>query len=96
MIGRIIAVAAIVAFVVAPPAEAGFWGDLEQSFGTAVGNARRDGAKAVDAVVEGAESAADLVTGDSESAEAPAAQPLDSTAEPVADGSKQLSKQTKK
>jgi hypothetical protein len=96
MIGRIIAVAAIVAFVVAPPAEAGFWGDLKQSFGTAVDNAQRDGAKAVDAVVEGAESAADLVTGDSESAEAPAAQPLDSTAEPVADGSKQLSKQTKK
>ncbi len=96
MIGRIIAVVAIVAFVVAPPAEAGFWGDLKQSFGTAVDNAQRDGAKAVDAVVEGAESAADLVTGDSESAEAPAAQPLDSTAEPVADGSKQLSKQTKK
>ena len=86
MIGRIIAVAAIVAFVVAPPAEAGFWGDLKQSFGTAVDNARR----------EGAESAAQLVTGDSESAEAPAAQPLDSTAEPVADGSKQLSTQSKK
>ncbi len=96
MIGRIIAVAAIVAFVVAPPAEAGFWGDLKQSFGTAVDNALRDGAKAVDAVVEDAESTADLVIGDSESAEAPAAQPLDSTAEPVADGSKQLSKQTKK
>ena len=96
MIWRIIAVAALIGLGAAAPAEAGFWGDLKQSFGTAVDNARRDGAKAVDAVVEGAESATDLVTGDSESAEAPAAQPLDSTAEPVADGSKQLSKQTKK
>ncbi len=96
MIWRTIVITAAVVFAAAPPAKAGFWGDLEQSFGTAVGNARRDGAKAVDAVVEGAESTADLVTGDSESAEAPAAQPLDSTAEPVADGSKQLSKQTKK
>ena len=96
MIWRTIVITAAVVFAAAPPAEAGFWGDLEQSFGTAVDNAQRDGAKAVDAVVEGAESAADLVPGDSESAEAPAAQPLDSTAEPVADGSKQLSKQTKK
>ncbi len=96
MIWRTIVITAAVVFAAAPPAEAGFWGDLKQSFGTAVDNAQRDGAKAVDAVVEGAESAADLVTGDSESAEAPAAQPLDSTAEPVADGSKQLSKQTKK
>ncbi len=107
MIWRIIAVAAIMALVVAPAAEAGFWGDLKQSFGTAVDNAERDGAKAVeavgeaagdaaDAVVEGAGNAADYVAGDSGSAEDPAAQPVDNTADPVADGSKQLTKQAKK
>jgi len=62
MIWRTIVITAAVVFAAAPPAEAGFWGDLKQSFGTAVDNAQRDGAKAVDAVVEGAESAADLVT----------------------------------
>ncbi len=100
MIWRKIAIAASVVLIVAlggaaPPAEAGFWGDLKRSFGTAVDNAQRDGAEVVDAVTEGAESAADLVTGDSEGAEAPAAQPLESTTEPVTDGSKQLSKQPK-
>ena len=100
MTWRIIAVAAaavlIVAFGAAPPAEAGFWGDLKQSFGTAVDNAERDGAKAVEAVGEAAGSAAYYVAGESGSAEAPAAQPLDSTPEPVTDGSKQLSKQSGK
>ena len=101
------AVLAIVTLAVAAPAEAGFWGDLKQSFGTAVDNAERDGAKAADAISEatgdaanavadGAKSAADYVTGDSETAEDPASQPVDSTAEPVTDGSKQLSKQPKK
>jgi hypothetical protein len=104
MIWQIIAVAAIMALGVAPAAEAGFWGDLKQSFGTAVDNAGHDGADAVDAVfkgagdaadavVEGAESAADFVTGDSANADS---QPVDNTADPVADGSKQLTKQAKK
>ena len=100
MIWRKFAIAAAVVLGLAAPAEAGFWGDLKRSFGTAVDNAQHDGAEAADAVgeaagdaadavVEGAGSAADFVTGDSEGAEAPAAQPPDSTA----GGSKQLSKQ---
>ena len=104
MIWRIIAVAAIVALVVAPPAEAGFWGNLKQSFGTAIDNTRRGGAEAVnavseeagdaaDAVVEGAESAAEFVTGDATNADS---QPIDNTDQPATDGSKQLSKQSKK
>jgi len=104
---RITAVAAILAFGVSTPAEAGFWGDLKQSFGTALDNAGQDGAKAVDAVgeaagdaadavVEGAESAVDYVTGESGSAENPAAEAIHNTTEPVADGPKQLSKQSKK
>ncbi len=104
MIGRIIAVAAILALVVAPPAEAGFWGDLKQSFRTAIDSAQRDGAEAVDAVskgaggaadavVEGAESAADFVTGDTTNADS---QPIDNTDELATEESKQLSKQSKK
>ena len=103
MIWRIIAVAALMALVVAPPAEAGFWGDLKRSFGTAIDNAQRDGAEVVDAVskeagnsadavVEGAESAAEFVTGDTTNADS---QPVDNTDEPATDGSKQLSKQSK-
>jgi hypothetical protein len=104
MIWRIIAVAAILALGVAPPAEAGFWGDLKRSFGTAVDNAQHDGAEAVDAVskgagdaadavVEGTESAADFVTGDSANADS---QPVDNTDELATEESKQLSKQSKK
>ena len=103
MTWRIITIAAFVALGAAPPAEAGFWGDLKQSLGTAVDNAQRDGAKAIDAITgDGgdADSAPDLDTGESagapETAEAPVARPLDSTAEPVTDGSKQLSKQPRK
>ncbi len=108
MIWRIIAVALVGTLGAAPPAEAGFWGDLRQSFGTAVDNAQRDGAEAIDAITGGGgdaaaggtESAADRDTEESagapETAEAPVARPLDSSAEPVADGSKQLSKQPKK
>ncbi len=103
MIWQRIVIAAAVALAVAP-AEAGFWGDLKRSFGTAVDNAERGGAKAVDAagevagdaadaVAEGAERAADFVTGDSTGAET---QPVDNTVEPVADGSKRLSKQPRK
>ena len=61
MIWRIIAVAAIMALGVAPPVEAGFWGDIKQSFGAAVDNAQRDGAEAVDAVSGEAGDAADAV-----------------------------------
>ena len=79
MIWRNIAIAAAVMLGAAAPVEAGFWGDLKRSFGTAVDNAQHDGAEAADAVgeavqdaadavVEGAGSAADLVTGDSASA----------------------------
>ena len=101
MIWRNIAIAAAVVLGVAAPAEAGFWGDLKRSLGTAADNARHDGAKAADAVgeaagdaadavVEGAGSVADLFTGDSESAEV---QAVDGTAEPVAGEPKKLSKQ---
>ena len=103
MISRIFMIAALAA---ATPAEAGFWGDLKRSFGTAVDNAQHDGAKAIDAITgDGGNAAADPGTGASagapETATAPAArpldgpaeQPLDGPADPVSDGSKQLSKQ---
>ena len=96
MIWRIIAVAAILALVVAPPAGAGFWGDIKQSFGTAIDNAQRDGAEAVDAVSREAGDAADAVVEfvirDATNADS---QPVDNTDEPATDGSKQLSKQSK-
>ncbi len=96
MIWRIIAVAAILALVVAPPAKVGFWGDIKQSFGAAVDNAQRDGAEAVDAVSREAGDAADavveFVTGDTTNADS---QPVDNTDQPATDGSKQLSKQSK-
>ncbi|MCH8167830.1 MAG: hypothetical protein IIC03_07860 [Proteobacteria bacterium] len=92
MIWRTIVITAAVVFAAAPPAEAGFWGDLKQSFGTAVDNAQREGAEAVDAVTGGAGDGASQA-GDSGSAADPAAQPLDNPGEPVTDGSKQLSKQ---
>ncbi len=85
MIWRIIAVAALMALGVAPAAEAGFWGDLKRSFGTAVDNAQHDGAEAVDAVSKGAGDAADAVVEGTESA-----------ADFVTEESKQLSKQSKK
>ena len=102
MTWRTIAVATFVALAVAAPAEAGFWGDLKRSFGSAVDNAERDGAEAIDAITgddgnaaaEGAESAPESPA--PESAEAPAARPVDGAAEPVAAGSKQLSKQPMK
>ncbi len=100
MTWRTIAVAIVVALGAAPPAEAGFWGDLKQSLGTAVDNAQHEGAEVIDAITGGGgdtDSAPDLDTGESagapETAEAAVARPLDSTAEPVADASKQLSKQ---
>lgn len=74
-------------------AQAGFWSDLKQSFGAAVDNAERDGAKAAravgkaagnaaDTVVDGAESAADLVARDPESGDPQAVENID---EPMAD-----------
>jgi hypothetical protein len=44
-------------------ARAGFWGDLKHSLGQAADNAERDGARAIDAIGEGAGNAADHVTG---------------------------------
>ena len=58
--GRIVALTLIV-LAIAAPAEAGFWGDLKHSFGTAVDNAKRDGAKAIDAISDAAGGAADAV-----------------------------------
>ena len=95
---------AIVALGVSAPAEAGFWGDLKRSFGTAVDNAGHDGAKAVDAVgdaagdaadavSDGAGSAADYVDGNSGSNKDTAPQHVDNTAVPVPDNPDQLSTQ---
>ena len=93
MIWKPIVIAAIMALAATSGAEAGFWGDLKQSFGTAVDNAKRDGARAADAVAEGAEDAVDYVAGDSENTDP---QAVDDTADPVADEPKQLTKQPKK
>ena len=96
------ALALAMALGAAAPAEAGFWGDLRGSFGTAVDNAERDGAEVIDAItgddgnaaVEGADSAPESPA--PETAEAPVARPLDGTAGPVTAESKQLSKQPRK
>lgn len=103
--GRI-AARTLIALAIAAPAEAGLWGDLKHSFGTAVDNAKRDGAKAVDAIgdaaggavdaaADGAQNAADYVAGDQGTAEDSASHPIDGTEEPITDGSKQLTKQPK-
>ena len=103
MIWRRIAIASAVVLIVAlgmaPPAEAGFWGDLKRSLGTAVDNARHDGAEAIDAITGDGDGTTALDAGEfagaPETAKAPAARPLDSPAEPVTDGAKQLTKQPK-
>ena len=105
MLWRRFAIAASMALAVTPamttPAQAGFWGNLKQSFGTAVDNAERDGAKAAkavgeaagdaaDAVVDSAESAAEFVTGDRESGNP---QTVENTDEPTAEEPEQLTEQ---
>ena len=100
MIWQRIAIAAALMLGLAAPAEAGFWGDLKQSFGTAVDNARHDGAEAIDAITGDGDSTPAPDTGEPagapETAEAPVARPLDSPVEPVTDGAKRLSKQSKR
>ena len=96
------ALALATALGAAAPAEAGFWGDLKQSFGAAVDNAQRDGAEAIDAItgddrdaaIEGAQSAPESPA--PETAETPVARPDDDTAGAVTAASKQLSKQPRK
>jgi hypothetical protein len=65
MLSKSMAIAAALALAVpltAPQAaRAGFWSDLNRSLGAAAGNARRDGARAADAIGEGASDAADAV-----------------------------------
>ena len=104
MIWRRSTIAALLALGVAAPAEAGFWGDLKRSFGTAVDDVQHDGGHVIDkitgdggdasdAAVGSEQSAPDNGTGDSADADS---QPVDNTAKPVTDGSKQLSKLPKK
>jgi hypothetical protein len=104
MIRARLALMAIIALGFSTPAEAGFWGDLKRSFGTAVDNAGHDGEKAADAVgdaagdaadavSDGAESAVDYVDGDTGSTGNATPQHVDNTEQPVTNNPDQLSTQ---